>query len=77
MEKTELDYRLELIALVSFCSTCKTENPDFWMLCLRKHLNDVNKFLGDKDRFEYDGYGLILKKEEGNKPINEKEKRNE
>ena len=69
MEKTELDYRLELIKLVSFCSICLKDNSDPWMLGLCKYLNDVLEFLDEKDRFEYDGYGLILKE-----PTNEKEK---
>ena len=65
MEKTELDYRLELIRLVSYCSTCRRENSDTWMLGLCKHLNDVLGFLGEKDRFEYDGHGLILTLKKG------------
>ena len=71
MEKTDIDYRLELIKLVSYCSICRRDNTDGWMLRLRTYLNNVNEFLGEKDRFEYDGYGLILK------PTNEKEKLNE
>ena len=66
MEKTELDYRLELIKLVSYCSICRKNNTNYWMIYLCKHLNDVMEFLGEKDYLQYDGYGL--------KPTNEKEK---
>ena len=65
MEKTELDYRLELIRLVSYCSICRRENTDDWMFRLCKYLNDVLEFLDEKDRFEYDGFGLILTLKEG------------
>ena len=65
MEKTELDYRLELIRLVSYCSICRRENSDTWMLGLCKHINDILNFLDQKDRFEYDGFGLILTLKEG------------
>ena len=65
MEKTELDYRLELIKLVSYCSTCHRNNTAWWMIRLGEYLNDINEFLGEKDRFKYDEYGMILTLKKG------------
>jgi len=65
MEKTELDYRLELIKLVSYCSTCRKDNADFWMERLRDYLNNVYEILDITGCVMYDGDGLILTLKEG------------
>lgn len=58
MEKEQL--KLELIKLASYCSTCRKDNANEWMLGLCSYLNAVFKKLGEKDYLEYDGYGLML-----------------
>lgn len=62
MEKTELDYRLELIRLVSYLLSCRKNNTDKWMEGLCEKINDAYAFLGMGTYVKYDGDIRLLYK---------------